>query len=79
MGTKRHSEASDPATGAPALVLLASGSHRHAGERFRLQGFAEVLFKPIVHPEGLVQALVRAACGSAFGNDAVFRINSGLT
>ncbi len=59
----------DPATGAPALLLLTSGSHRHEAEHFRSRGFADVLFKPIVRPELLLQALARATRGPAHGND----------
>ena len=50
----------DPATGPPALLLLAKGSTPDDADRFRAQGFADVLLQPIEHPELLVQALARA-------------------
>ena len=55
----------DPATGAPALVLLVPGSHRHEAAALRTQGFAGVLCKPVVRAESLLQAIARATSGSA--------------
>jgi CheY-like chemotaxis protein len=55
----------DDATGAPALLLLSSGSYRHEAPHFLAAGFADVLLKPVVHPEILLQALARATGGQA--------------
>ena len=53
--------AADPGVGAPALVLLVPGSRRAEASRLRAGSFADVIVKPLVHPEVLAAALARAA------------------
>ena len=58
----------DPATGSPALLLLASDATPGDAVRLRSQGFAEVMLLSIEHPELLVQALVRATREGTHGS-----------
>jgi CheY-like chemotaxis protein len=62
---------SDPASGAPALLLLTSGSYRSEAENLRALGFSDVLLKPLVRPELLLRALARAARRRAGGESTL--------
>ncbi len=59
----RSAVAADPGLGSPALFLLSGSSSRGEAAELRERGFADVLLKPLVRPELLLQAIARAvAC-----------------